>query len=98
MIVRFSSDMHLPTDADDLIGKLFQHMRKGLIKMIVKYFVFHCYAGREKEMDIFIEELMHVSEHTHRDPGVIIISGRGGLGKTKLLRAMKARAAMMGFR
>ena len=49
-------------------------------------------------MDAFLEELLHVSEHTHRDPGVIIITGGGGIGKTKLLRAMKARAAMMGFR
>ena len=77
---------------------IFQHNYEKKTKVIVKYFTFHCYAGREKEMDIFIEELRHVSEHTHRDPGVIIISGRGGLGKTKLLRAMKARAAMMGFR
>lgn len=49
-------------------------------------------------MSIFIEELKHVSEHTHRDPGVIVISGGGGLGKTKLLRAMKAKAAQMNFR
>ena len=49
-------------------------------------------------MAIFLEELMHVSEHTHREPGVLMISGGGGLGKTKLLRAMKAKAAMMGFR
>ena len=47
---------------------------------------------------MFDEELRHVSEHTHRDPGVIIISGGGGLGKTKLLRAMKAKAAQMDFR
>ena len=45
-----------------------------------------------------MEELQHVSEHTHRDPGVILILGSGGIGKTKLLRAMKARAAEMGFR
>ena len=49
-------------------------------------------------MSLFIEELRHVSEHTHRDPGVIVILGGGGIGKTKLLRAMKARAAEMGFR
>ena len=55
-------------------------------------------TGREREMSLFMEELKHVSEHTHRDPGVILIVGSGGIGKTKLLRAMKARAAEMGFR
>ena len=54
--------------------------------------------GRRKEMSIFLEELQHVSEHSHRDPGVIIVSGVGGLGKTKLLKAMKAKAAAVGFR
>ena len=49
-------------------------------------------------MSLFMEELKHVSEHTHRDPGIIIMLGSGGLGKTKLLRAMKARAAEMGFK
>lgn len=49
-------------------------------------------------MGAFLEELHHVSEHTHREPGVIVIVGGGGLGKTKLLRAMKAKAADMGFR
>lgn len=47
-------------------------------------------------MQIFLDELAHVSEH--KDTGVIIISGVGGMGKTKLLRAMKAKAAMMNFR
>ena len=55
-------------------------------------------VGRDKEMAVFLEELMHVSEHTPRDPGVIILSGSGGMGKTKILRAMKAKAASMGFR
>lgn len=49
-------------------------------------------------MKIFLDELVHVSEHTSRATGVIIISGVGGIGKTKLLRAMKAKAAMMNFR
>ena len=49
-------------------------------------------------MGIFLEELMHISEHTHREPGVIILSGGVGVGKTKLLRAMKAKAADLGFR
>ena len=46
-------------------------------------------------MSLFMED---VSEHTHRDPGIILILGSGGIGKTKLLRAVKARAAEMGFR
>ena len=54
--------------------------------------------GREKEMGMFLAELQHMVEHSHRDPGVIILSGTGGIGKTKLLRAMKAKAAEMGFR
>ena len=49
-------------------------------------------------MGMFLAELQHMVEHTHRDPGVIILSGTGGIGKTKLLRAMKAKAAEMGFR
>ena len=60
--------------------------------------MYYTIIGRDKEMSMFIEELRHVSEHTHRDPGVIVILGSGGLGKTKLLRAMKARAAEMGFK
>jgi len=49
-------------------------------------------------MKIFTEELRHVSEHTPRQPGVMMLTGSGGMGKTKLLRAMKAKAATMGFR
>lgn len=49
-------------------------------------------------MALFLEELMHLYEHTPRDPGVMILSGTGGMGKTKILRAMKAKAASMGFR
>ena len=56
------------------------------------------HAGRVSEMQIFLDELMHVSKHTSRDTRVIIITGVGGIGKTKLLRAMKAKAAMMNFR
>lgn len=49
-------------------------------------------------MEVFFKELVHVSEHTHRDTGVIIITGVAGIGKTKLLRAMKAKASIMKFR
>jgi chromosomal replication initiation ATPase DnaA len=57
-----------------------------------------CNAGRQQEMGVFVKELNHVSERTHRDINVIIITGSGGIGKTKLLRAMKAKAALMNFR
>ena len=49
-------------------------------------------------MNIFLAELQHMMEQVHSGPGVIILSGPGGIGKTKLLRAMKAKAAEMGFR
>ena len=62
------------------------------------YYICTKLSGRDKEMSVFLEELMHVSEHTPRDPGVIILSGSGGMGKTKILRAMKAKAGAMGFR
>lgn len=54
--------------------------------------------GREKEMEILLEELGNVTEHRGRKSGVIIITGSGGMGKTKLLRAMKSTAAQMNFR
>lgn len=70
----------------------------GLMYFEHLYILFALHIGREKEMSLFLNELQHVSEHTQRDPGVIVIVGSGGIGKTKLLRAMKARAAEMGFR
>ena len=91
------SDVHEHTDADNIIGKLINPLccwRATNITILHLY----AHAGRDKELSLFMEELRHVSEHTHRNPGVIVISGSEGLGKTKLLRAMKARAAEMGFR
>lgn len=79
----------MATDADDLIGR-----NKISIELLLIYII----AGRSDEMQVFMEELMHVSERTHKDFGVLIITGTGGIGKTKLLRAMKAKAAMMNFR
>uniref|UniRef100_A0A1X7VFP5 Guanylate cyclase domain-containing protein n=1 Tax=Amphimedon queenslandica TaxID=400682 RepID=A0A1X7VFP5_AMPQE len=55
-------------------------------------------VGRKKEMERFVIELQHMTEQTKRKRGAIIISGSGGIGKTKLLRAMKAKASSMGFR
>ena len=47
---------------------------------------------------MFLDALKRVSEHTNNQTTVIVITGTGGIGKTKLLRAMKARAAVMNFR
>ena len=58
----------------------------------------HVHVGRKKEMERFVIELQHMTEQTKRKRGAIIISGSGGIGKTKLLRAMKAKASSMGFR
>ena len=85
-------DVRMATDADDLIGKSEPQLASCLG---VEHL---CFTGRYEEMRVFTEELMHVSEKTHRGIGVIIITGTGGIGKTKLLRAMKAKAAMMKFR
>ena len=49
-------------------------------------------------MDIFLKELGNVTEHRNRNTGVLFITGPGGMGKTKLLRAMNATAARMNFR
>ena len=93
------SDVHEHTDADDLIGEFIYPRITTSNRFSCLHDVhMYMYVGRDKEMSLFVEELRHVSEHTYRDPGVIVILGSGGIGKTKLLRAMKARAAGMGFR
>ena len=58
----------------------------------------HTRVGRKAEMERFLIELQHMTEQTQRNPGAIIISGSGGIGKTKLLRAMKSKASSMGIR
>ena len=49
-------------------------------------------------MKVFLKLLHRMTEDIHKDPGVIVLSGEGGIGKTKLLKAMKAKASDMGFR
>lgn len=49
-------------------------------------------------MGVLLNELEHLMDPSHKGPGIIIITGSGGIGKTKLLRAMKAKAAEMHFR
>jgi len=49
-------------------------------------------------MEIFMNEVEKVREDKPREHGVIIIAAVDGMGKSKLMRAMKSRAAHMGFR
>ncbi len=98
----YNTDMHLPTDCQDIIGECFNLLNSWFHAPTphtpTPHPHTHTHTGRDKEMAVFLEELMHVSEHTPRDPGVIVLTGGGGMGKTKILRAMKAKAAIMGFR
>ena len=45
-----------------------------------------------------MSEVMKVKENSDRKHGVIILSAVDGMGKSKLMRAMKSKAAHMGFR
>jgi adenylate cyclase 10 len=55
--------------------------------------------GREKEMKIFYTMLCDFTENlTKEDSGVIVLSGPAGIGKTKLLKAMKVTASELGFK
>ena len=49
-------------------------------------------------MEIFMGEVQKVIENEPRDHGVIILSAVDGMGKSKLMRAMKSRASRVGFR
>ena len=49
-------------------------------------------------MEIFLGEVQKVINNQPRDHGVIILSAIDGMGKSKLMRAMKSRASHVGFR
>ena len=49
-------------------------------------------------MEIFMAEVQKVIDNEPRDHGVIILSAIDGMGKSKLMRAMKSRASRVGFR
>ena len=49
-------------------------------------------------MEIFMGEVQKVIENEPRDHGVIILSAVDGMGKSKLMRAMKSKASRVGFR
>ena len=47
---------------------------------------------------MFMNEVVKVKENEPREHGVIILSAVDGMGKSKLMRAMKSKAAHVGFR
>ena len=49
-------------------------------------------------MEIFMGEVQKVINNQPRDHGVIILSAIDGMGKSKLMRAMKSKASRVGFR
>ena len=58
-----------------------------------------CYLqGRDEEMAVFLNEVEKVKKNSPREHGVIILSAVDGMGKSKLMRAMKCKAASMGFK
>lgn len=54
--------------------------------------------GRAREILFFEEEFKNLSEDCDREPGTIFITGSGGIGKSKLLSVVKARATLMDIR
>ena len=54
--------------------------------------------GRAREILFFEEEFKKISEDCDREPGAIFITGSGGIGKSKLLSVVKARATLMDIR
>ena len=54
--------------------------------------------GREEEMEIFMSEVEKVINNKSREHGVIVLAAVDGMGKSKLMRAMKSRASREGFR
>ena len=49
-------------------------------------------------MEIFMGEVQKVINNQSREHGVIILSAIDGMGKSKLMRAMKSKASRVGFR
>ena len=49
-------------------------------------------------MAVFLTEVEKVKRNSPREHGVIILSAVDGMGKSKLMRTMKWRAANMGFK
>ena len=49
-------------------------------------------------MEIFMSEVEKVIKNKPREHGVITLAAVDGMGKSKLMRAMKSRASHEGFR
>lgn len=54
--------------------------------------------GRKQEMEVLMAEVMAIKEQKEHQTGLVAITGSGGMGKTKLLKAIKATAMDLGFR
>ena len=67
------------------------HVTHNLLMLIM-------WVGHQKEIHILSNELEAVLNNEPRTSGVIFIMGAGGMGKTKVLRAMESMAAKRGFR
>lgn len=55
-------------------------------------------VGRKQEMEVLMAEVMTIKEKKEHQTGLVAITGSGGMGKTKLLKAFKANAMELGFR
>ena len=54
--------------------------------------------GRKHEMEVLMAEVMAIKEQKKHQASLVAITGSGGMGKTKLMKAMKATAMDLGFR
>ena len=54
--------------------------------------------GRKQEMEVLMVEVIAIKELREHQTGLLAITGSGGMGKTKLLKAFKANAMELGFR
>lgn len=54
--------------------------------------------GRKQEMETLMSVVMAIKEQRENQTGLVAITGSGGTGKTKLLKAFKATTLDLGFR
>ena len=54
--------------------------------------------GRKQEMEALMSVVTAIKEQREHQTGLVAITGSGGTGKTKLLKAFKATALDLGFR